>query len=167
MLWIAIIGLLGTVAWQDFRYHAVYAWLSPLLAVLVVTHSVVLRAFSLASLGVNLLVIMVQLGLLNVLVYWHTKRWLMHGDRWIGWSDIAFFMLSACCFSTINFVVFYVTSLVIILFGTLAAMAFGRFVKHIPVAGGQAVLLVLLMMADYPFLGKRLYMDIDITPFSR
>lgn len=158
-------AMLAMVVWQDFRYRAVYVWLFPLLAIGVVAHSIVLGVFSMSSVAVNLLLIAVQLGLLNALVYWRTHKWLMHGEQWMGWGDIAFFAVSACCFSTINFVVFYVVSLFIVLFAALAAMAFGRFVKNIPLAGGQALLLVLVMLADYANRGRRLYIDIDMVIF--
>ncbi len=165
LLWAIVIGVLAAVVWQDFKYRTVYAWLFPLLVVLIVIQSIVLNVFSFTSVVANLVIVAVQLGLLNLLMYWRTKKWLMHGEKWIGWGDIAFFAVLACCFSTINFVVFYVASLSIVLFGTLAAMAFGRFIVHIPLAGGQAMLLALLLLADYGHWGRRLYVDIDLMRF--
>ena len=158
-------AMLAMVVWQDLKYRAVYTWLFPLLAIAVVAHSVVLGVFSMAAVATNLLLIAVQLGLLNLLMYWRTRKWLMHGERWIGWGDIAFFAVSACCFSTVNFVVFYVVSLLVVLFAALAAMAFGRFVRTIPLAGGQALLLALLLAADHANRGRRLYMDMDLSLF--
>ncbi|WP_326329735.1 hypothetical protein [Parapedobacter sp. 10938] len=165
MLWIGVMAMLAMVVWQDFRCRAVYAWLFPVLAIGVVAHSVVLGVFSVTAVVANLALIAIQLGLLNLLVYWRTRKWLMRGEQWMGWGDIAFFAVSACCFSTVNFVVFYVGSLLIVLFATLAAMAFGKFVRSIPLAGGQALLLVLVMMADYANRGRRLYLDIDMVSF--
>lgn len=165
LLWAILIAVLATVAWQDFRHRAVYAWLFPLLTVLIITHAIVMDVFSLTSIITNIAIIAVQLGLLNLLMYLRTKKWLMRGERWIGWGDIAFFGVLACCFSTVNFVVFYVISLIIVLFGALATMAFGRFTVHIPLAGGQAILLILLLLIDYGHWGTRLYDDIDVLPF--
>lgn len=165
LLWAILIAVLATVAWQDFRHRAVYAWLFPLLAALVVTHTIVMDVFSFTSIVINIAIIAVQLGVLNLLMYMRTKKWLMHGEQWIGWGDIAFFGVLACCFSTVNFVVFYVISLIIVLFGALATMAFGRFAAHIPLAGGQAVLLMLVLLLDYGHWGMRLYDDINVIPF--
>lgn len=165
MLWVLVMAMLAMVVWQDFRYRAIYIWVFPLLTAAIVAHSVVLGVFSATSVAMNLAFIAVQLGLLNILVYWRTHKWLMRTERWLGWGDIAFFAVSACCFSTVNFVVFYVVSLLIVLFAALAAMAFGKFIKSIPLAGGQALLLALVMLADYTNHGRRLYMDIGMQLF--
>src|SRR3546814_11376042 len=96
MLWIVIMAMLAMVLWQDFRYRAVYAWLFPLLAIGIVAHSVMLGVFSMTAVAVNLFLIAIQLGVLNLLVYWRTHKWLMRDERWMGWGDIAFFAVSAC-----------------------------------------------------------------------
>ncbi|MFC3197332.1 hypothetical protein ACFOET_06885 [Parapedobacter deserti] len=165
LLWAIVIVVLAAVVWQDFKNRAVYVWIFPLLAGLAVIQSVMLGVFSLAATAANLAIIVLQLCLLNLLMYTRTKKWLMHGEQWIGWGDIAFFAVLACCFSTVNFVIFHVLSLLIILVGALVAMAFGRFSVHIPLAGGQAALLGLLLLADYGQWGRRLYIDLDMLGF--
>ncbi|MGK6353536.1 hypothetical protein [Parapedobacter sp. DT-150] len=164
-LWIAVVAGLAVIAWQDFRDRAVYAWLFPLLCVLAVAHAVDLGVFSLYVLVANLIIVAGQLALLNLVMYWRTRKWLMHGEQWIGWGDLACFAVLACCFSTVNFVLFYVASLIIVLLAALVTMAMGFRTKHVPLAGGQAVLLAMVLLADYAHRGKRLHTDIDIMQF--
>lgn len=167
LLWLLIIGLLAWVAWEDFKYREVLVLLFPILAAVVILHAVLLGVFSITSVAINLFVLGIQLGLLNLLVYRRTKKWLMHGGRWIGWGDVAFFLVLAFCFSTVNFVVFQLVSLVIILFSTIACIAFGRVVVQIPLAGGQALILAILYLTDHGQLGARLFVDIPIMQLIR
>ncbi|MBK1442597.1 hypothetical protein JHJ32_21535 [Parapedobacter sp. ISTM3] len=165
MLWAMVIGLLALVVWQDFKHRAVLTWLFPLLVLLAISHSVVLQVFSFAVVLTNLAIVVVQLALLNLLLYGKQKKWLMRGEHWLGWGDVAFFAVLTCCFSTVNFIVFYVASLTIVLLATLLTLALGRRVATIPLAGGQAALLVIVLLADHAHWGRRLYVDIDIMKF--
>ena len=159
MLWIMVVALLAIVVWQDFKDRSISVWVLALLTVTVLTHTMVLGVFSMVEIAGNMLFIAVQLGLLNLLVYFYRHHWLMHGEKWIGWGDIVFFAVAACCFSTMNFIVYYVVSLLLVLAVVLAAMAFGRFIRTIPLAGSQAMLLMVIMMADYANSGRQLYVD--------
>jgi len=165
VLWGLVVIILVAVAWQDFKYRAVDTWMFPLAVALVILQSVMLHTFSWTSVGINLLIIALQLTLLNLLMYWQRKEWLMAGERWMGWGDVAFFGVLACCFSPVNFVVFYVFSLLFILIASLAVAIAGYKVGRIPLAGGQAALLAAIWLCDYSYRGQRLYMDIDLMRF--
>lgn len=165
LLWGLVIAVLATVAWQDFRYRAVYTWLFPMAILLVTLQSIILHTFSFGSVVINLIIIALQLGLLNLLMYWRKRKWLMAGEHWIGWGDVAFFVVLAFCFSPANFVVFYVISLLLVLIASLAVIAAGHKVGRIPLAGGQAALLAAVWLCDYPHWGRRLYTDIDVMRF--
>ncbi|SEK54749.1 hypothetical protein [Parapedobacter koreensis] len=162
VLWAMVIGILALVVWQDFTHRAVYVWIFPLLAVLAIAHSIMLQVFSLAFILTNLIIVVIQLCVLNILLYGKRKKWLMHGEQWLGWGDVAFFAVLTCCFSTVNFILFYVVSLIIVLLATLLAIAVGCRMKNIPLAGGQAALLAMVLLADYVHWGRQLYIDIDV-----
>ncbi|SFC82608.1 Type IV leader peptidase family protein [Parapedobacter composti] len=165
LLWATLVGLLAAVAWQDFRGRSVYALLFPSLVVIAVVHAMMLDVFSPAAVAANLAILAVQLIVLNLVMYWRKRAWLMQGEQWMGWGDVAFFVVLAFCFSTFNFVLFYVASLLVVLLGALLAMAFGVRVATIPLAGGQAALLVLLLLADGTHLGRHLYVDAGFIPY--
>ncbi|WP_257667136.1 hypothetical protein [Parapedobacter tibetensis] len=162
LLWVMVLGVLAVVVWQDFRQRTVYALAFPLLAVLVIIHAMWLGVFSFTTVAINLAIIALQLGLLNLIMYWRRKKWLMQGEQLMGWGDIAFFIVLALCFSTVNFILFYVISLLIVLLGALFAKAIGHQVKYIPLAGGQAALLAMVLLADYTQWGRQLFVDMEI-----
>lgn len=165
VFWGLVIAILAAIAWQDFKYRAVYTWMFPAAVALVTVQSVMLHTFSFTAVGINLLIIALQLALLNLLMYWRKEEWLMAGEQWMGWGDVAFFAVLAFCFSPVNFVVFYVISLLLVLIGSLTIMVAGYKVGRIPLAGGQAALLAIVWLFDYSHWGRRLYMDIDLTRF--
>ncbi|MFC7526926.1 prepilin peptidase [Parapedobacter sp. GCM10030251] len=165
VLWGLVIAVLAAIAWQDFKYRAIYTWMFPAAVALVTVQSIMLHTFSFTAVGINLLIIALQLALLNLLMYWRKGEWLMEGEQWMGWGDVAFFAVLIFCFSPVNFVVFYLTSLLLVLIGSLAIMVAGYKVGRIPLAGGQAALLAIVWLFDYSHWGRRLYMDIDLTRF--
>ncbi len=165
LLWMLIIGLLVWVAWEDFRYRAVLTVLFPILGTVILVHTIWLGTFSVFVVITNLAIVGVQLAALALTLYWRTGRWILRDRRWIGWGDIAFFAILACCFSTANFVLFFAGSLFILLFVVLAAMAFGHVVLRIPLAGGQATLLAFAFLMDHAQLGARLSRDVSFFGF--
>jgi hypothetical protein len=165
LIWLAIILLLAAVAWQDFRYRAVYTWLFPTLAALTIGQALWLGVFSFAILFANILIVILQLALLNVAMCWRTRssRWLMSGEHWIGWGDVAFFGVVACSFSTLNFVFFFVGSLLLVLLATIGVRIANKRVTDIPLAGWQAALLGMLLLWDAGAWGRSFYKDLHIA----
>lgn len=159
LIWITMVLLLVSVAWQDFHYRSVQTWLFPALALLAIIQSHIFGVFSLGVLVTNLTVISLQLLLLNLVICWRfrTNKWLMHKQRWIGWGDIAFFGVASCFFSTFNFLFFYVGSLIMVLVVTTLWGILGRNIKYVPLAGGQALGLGILLLYDTVEHGKGLY----------
>lgn len=162
LLWFIIIGLLGRVAWEDFKYRGVLVMLFPVLGAVVISHAVLLGVFSIKDVAANLIIVTVQLGILAGVLFWRKGSWKLTGYNWIGWGDVAFFMVMACCFSTTNFVLFYSVSLALVLLVALLAKIIGFQVKHIPLAGGQALMLAIVYLADYMQLGANLFIDVPI-----
>ncbi|PCJ87270.1 MAG: hypothetical protein COA57_04890 [Flavobacteriales bacterium] len=65
----------------------------------------------------------------------------------LGWGDILFFAVSALVFSPVNFLLFYIISLTLILTGFLLYKAFRPQAKQIPLAGGMAAILMVCCIA--------------------
>jgi len=165
LLWALVIGSLAVIVWQDFRHRAIHTLIFPIAAVLLVVHSVRLGVYSNIAVMVNLAIVAVQLALLSLVMYWRRGTWLMAGERWLGWGDVVFFVILAFGFSTVNFVLFNVGSLMITLVGALLVLAAGVKLTSIPLAGCQAALLSVLLILDHRQLGRGLYTDLDFTRF--
>lgn len=162
LLWFVIIGLFVRVAWEDFKYRGVLVLLFLILGSVVISHAVLLSVFSIKDVAVNLVIVTVQLAILAVVVYRRKGSWKLAGSNWIGWGDVAFLMVMACCFSTANFVLFYSVGVVLVLFESLLAKMIGFQVKHILLAGGQALILAIVYLCDHMQLGASLFMDVPI-----
>ncbi|MFC7526210.1 hypothetical protein ACFQRK_19780 [Parapedobacter sp. GCM10030251] len=162
LLWLVIIGLLVRVAWEDFKYRAVLVLLFPILGSVAISHAILLGVFSIKDVAVNLIIVTVQSGILAVVLFRRKGSWKLTGSSWIGWGDIAFLVVMACCFSTANFVLFYSVGVVLVLFESLLAKMIGFQVKHILLAGGQALILAIVYLCDHMQLGASLFMDVSI-----
>ncbi|MEC3882007.1 hypothetical protein [Parapedobacter sp. 10938] len=161
-LWLVWVTLLLWIAWQDFRYRAVYAFLFPLVIAVVIVHTLRLDVFSLKAVGVNLLILLLQVIALGAVIRVRTRGGLMDGERWIAWGDLSFFTVLAFCFSTTNFVLFHVFSLISTLLVALLAKGLGFKVEKIPLAGAQAAILCIFVIFDFRQLGMGLFLDMDI-----
>ena len=162
LLWLVIIGLLIRVAWDDFKYRGVLVLLFPILGSVVISYAILLGVFSIKDVAVNLIIVMVQLGISAAVVFRRKGRWKLIGSSWISWGDVAFLVVMACCFSTANFVLFYSVGVVLVLFESLLAKMIGFQVKHILLAGGQALILAIVYLCDHMQLGASLFMDVPI-----
>jgi len=162
LLWLVIIGLLIRVAWDDFKYRGVLVLLFPILGSVVISYAILLGVFSIKDVAVNLIIVMVQLGISAAVVFRRKGRWKLIGSSWISWGDVAFLVVMACCFSTANFVLFYSVGVVLVLFESLLAKMIGFQVKHILLAGRQALILAIVYLCDHMQLGASLFMDVPI-----
>jgi hypothetical protein len=153
-------GCLVVIAWQDFVARRVWGVCFGLLAaagVLYMAAGVESPRRLLVYAGCNLGFLIVQFGLLKV--YFLVRR---RGgaviDRMIGWGDILFLLATVFFFSPVNFISFYVYSLLISLLVSLIWMAFRPSVsKAIPLAGLQSLVLLVVIGAGsflhFPLVG--------------
>jgi len=138
---------------QDIKGRAVYWILFPLLAiVLFCSHA--LRAGSLSLLWLPALInsgfVVLQLVLVTVYFSVRQKRLVNIVDRLLGLGDIFFLLSIAFYLSIINFLFFYIISLITSLFvWVIWQMIAERKTKHIPLAGLQAMLFILFLTGDW------------------
>lgn len=152
LLQIVILLCLGSIFYQDLRYRAVYWFCFPLLGIFLS-----LLKYNLTSLDVwfidtvyGLSFLLVQIFLLWVYFSVKNKRLINLTNNYLGWGDILFLLVIPCYLSPVNFVLFYIISLIVVLLYTIfKSRANGFTGLQIPLAGLQALLLGLMMIIDF------------------
>lgn len=146
--WIAIF-LLVLVVYQDYKFKAISWFVFPLLFCVFLYGS--LSYLSPTDLVNNFLIISVFLllqGLLITLWFSFRQQKLINILRqYLGIGDVLFIVCMAVFFSPLNFLLFYVGSLLLIVLLTVLYKAFnGVQTPLIPLAGLQAAMLLLLIL---------------------
>lgn len=153
--------VLGALAVQDFKSRSVYwFWFPFLVTAFAGMHW--LRFHQLDNywepVTFNLLFVSLQLAVLTIYFSLKNGRVVNITHQLLGWGDILFFLAAAFYLSVLNFVFFYVASLIVVLFcwllWRLISVKRGR---HIPLAGFQSILLIMFLIADW------CYFHIDVT----
>ncbi|TQM50853.1 hypothetical protein BDE36_2617 [Arcticibacter tournemirensis] len=140
------------IFYQDMRYRAVSWFAFPLLLVLLVYISAGSAPVEslLMDRVFNLSFLLLQLGILTV--YFSVKqRKIVNITRGLlGWGDILFLLCLAFYLSPVNYVVFYVGSLIVALLISLLSLMKNEPAKNkVPLAGVQALLFAGLALADW------------------
>ncbi|WP_410221213.1 prepilin peptidase [Pedobacter sp.] len=146
------------MAWQDFKYRAIYVWLfivsAVLLAVLKYKATSLLNLWG--DLKSNIFFLLAQALLISLYFAWKEKRWVNLLKGYFGEGDLLFLVCMALYFSFMNYVLFYLISILLVLIGSVFYTK--RSIK-IPLAGGQALCMVLVMVIDHCFAGMDLTHD--------
>jgi hypothetical protein len=141
-------GCLVVIAWQDFVARRVWGIFFGLLAaagVLYMLAGVDSPRQLLLYAGCNIGFLIVQFGFLKV-YFLLRRRGVAVIDRMIGWGDILFLLAAAFFFSPVNFITFYIYSLLLSLLVSLVWIAFRPSVsKAIPLAGLQSLVLLVVI----------------------
>jgi len=136
--------------YQDMRYRGVYWWVFPLLFLTLAylasmrkSAEQIVEAFSL-----NTMFIVLQLFFLLCYLSLKNKKIMYKLNGYLGLGDILFILVTGVYFSVLNFMLFYLMSLVLVVIAELF-----RLNKHktgtIPLAGYQSVILLVCMLADW------------------
>lgn len=144
-----IILFLLIVGFQDFKYRMISWWLIPVLLFLFILKgsSVLTVREQIHYALFNLTFIVFQL--LGLTLYYSLKNKKLYNiiDTQLGLGDILFFPILCVAFAPVNFIIFYLGSLVI----TLLIFFISRFsmqTKEIPLAGSVAMILMISLLAD-------------------
>jgi hypothetical protein len=150
---ILILVVLTLIFLQDLKSRAVYWFLFPILSILLIA----LRfqhTFSWSdwrkSVLINVGFITVQLIFLTLYFSLKNKKWVNITARLLGLGDILFLSSIAFYLSVLNFLFFYITSLigVLILWLIWQGVSFKKN-KHIPLAGFQSLIFMLFLACDW------------------
>lgn len=152
MIWLtlAAIGALG-IALEDLRWRMVHLWWYLLL-------SVGLAGLSIVSKGTvetayitmwNICFIVLLLTVLTIYLSLKEGRAVNPFDQHLGWGDVFFFLCIALYFDLTAYIVFLIASLIVALTVTPLIFRWQGKEKNIPLAGIQAVCLLLYLLAPY------------------
>lgn len=150
-MWILVLISLALLwlTWQDFKDRAVYGWLFPVLLLLFLVKGIASERLSFHDVLTNLLVLAMQFGLLSLYFWVKDRRFLMQGEHYLGWGDILMLLVLTVCFSPVNFIFFLVAGFFLVLSVVGVLRLAGKPIRYIPLAGGQALLLVSVLWWDY------------------
>ena len=161
LLQILILVFLAFICYQDLLYRAVYWWCFPILAILMLMlkyHVSGMRQ-TLTDAGYGLLFLIAQLFILWIYFSAKHKKIISITDNYLGWGDVLFLIAIPFYLSPVNYVLFYIVSLILVLLYALTTAKIVTNNKHIPLAGLQAALLGIVMIIDYVTPGLTLYDD--------
>jgi hypothetical protein len=144
------------------RFRAVSWVLFPALAILYVFHGwaagIGFKEIAYNS-GLNLAFLAVVFLLVWLYISLRRRRWTHLPDKLIGWGDILFLLGLCFYFTLLNFILFYIISLLMIILFWLVWANYkpDAAQRHIPLAGLQAIILSAFLMLDW------LVKGIDLT----
>lgn len=156
-----ILMVLAVMVYQDFRFRGIYWWLFPLLLSFFLMDAF-LRSTLMNTMSEALrcvLFLIAQIVLLSLYVSLRRGRLINIFKGYLGLGDLLFLLCIAFCFSFLTYIFFYLSSLMVVI---LLAMIFGRSgaeYEKIPLAGYQALFLIVLMGLTYILHGMSLRSD--------
>lgn len=153
LLQVVMLLSLAFICYQDLVYRAVYWLCFPVLAGVMfmlkyklsgLQEALTNAAYGLAFLLVQLLVLWSYFSIKN-------KKVINLTNDYLGWGDVLFLAALPFYLSPVNYILFYVASLIAVLLYTfvVASLKDKASNPHIPLAGLQAALLVLAMLVDF------------------
>jgi hypothetical protein len=147
---LVLLTLLILISYQDFKYRAVSWILFPVLTGLFVLDHFTYRTFTLSRFAFffNLTFIMLQLVLLTVYFSVKNKKYVKIWEAHLGLGDILFFVILSLILTPFNFLLFYISSLVMALAFVFISSKNTATPLTIPLAGIQSALLALLIGVD-------------------
>jgi hypothetical protein len=134
---------------EDMRSRSVHWFWFPMLAiVLIALRCDEAQAASeiMATTAFNIAFLIIQMLLVTLYFSIKQQKLINITEGLLGWGDILFVLSIAFYFSFLNFIVFYVISLVVVLISWLTYIRLVKNEQHIPLAGLQSVLFTLLLI---------------------
>lgn len=165
LLQLFILACLSIICYQDMRYRAVYWICFPVLCTMLfflkenhsgIKDSLMDTAYGMLFFGAQLLLLWVYFSLKN-------KKVVNITSRYLGLGDILFLIAITFYLSPVNYILFYVASLILVLIYTLTRQLFiKKDNPEIPLAGLQALLLGFCLVFSIVQPGLKLYTDVWI-----
>lgn len=162
-LLIILIGLLGVVVYQDFKNKEISWFLIPLLFIGFTIRGVLkldteeLIYYS----GINLLIVIINLLGVTIMISLKEKKITNIIDSYLGLGDVLFFILITIAFSPINFIAFYLGSVLLtsIVYGGIILINKNKRTL-IPLAGAMSVLLIIALVVEKTSSSFQFYQDV-------
>lgn len=147
-----IFMVLAGMVYQDFKYRGIYWWMFPILLLLMATATVQVLGFTatISQAVKSSLFLALQFVVLTGYISIKQKKLTNIFDGFFGLGDLLFLVVLCFGLSFLNYVLFYLLSLMlIILFTAIFGYQSTAHGKKIPLAGYQALLLMILMAAGW------------------
>ncbi len=152
ILYLSTIPPLLLIVYQDFKHRYISAWVLVLLLGLAITLGIqsIGLVDTLKNALFNCAFLSLQLIIVSIYFSIKSKKWVNITSEQIGWGDILFFLPLACFLGPVWFLFFYMISLVLILcFYLILKITFTQNEETIPLAGGQALCLIVLVLLKW------------------
>lgn len=159
---------LGYICYSDIRYRAVYWIMFPILAVELLWlkghETGWVQIFSDA--GYALVFLLLQLAILWIYFSIKHKKPIDLTKKHLGLGDVLFLIIITIYFSPVNYILFYIVSLILVLFYAVVAQSV-KWIKDksIPLAGLQAILLAIVIVITHLFPQLNVFEDYWIQNF--
>jgi hypothetical protein len=147
---------------QDIKHRQISWWLIPVLAFIILLKALTIIAFKelLYFFIVNFAFFLTQLLLLTVYFSLKNKRYVNIINSYLGIGDILFIIVICMFFSPVNFIFFYIGSLMITLIGILIYKIIKkRKEEEIPLAGAMAFMLAIGLLFNNLYQPINFYND--------
>lgn len=150
---ILVLLVLCSIFVQDIIGRSVYWIAFPVLTALFISvrigqHQHIAELWQ--STLINLLFLGLQLLIVSVWFSLKRGHWVDITAKMIGWGDVLLLVAIAFYLSVLNFLFFYISSLIVVLMSWLCIQFFiSRKDKHIPLAGLQAFAFALFLSSDW------------------
>lgn len=146
--YILLFLLLSMVVYQDFRFKGVYWIAFPLLLVICCIYRFLISPSLLwENTVINFAFVLSQIALVHAYFYIKYKRIVKIINVHLGLGDILFLLCISPLFSLLSYIVFYSVSLFISLIATLVYISISKKQLLIPLAGFQAVILMITLVS--------------------
>ncbi len=153
LLKILILAVLLMIFFQDIKDRTVFWFWFPWLAILFIAlrlshHQLFAEVWQPALINCTFLIF--QFLIVSIYFSIKKRRLVNLMDGFFGWGDILFLLCTACYLSMLNFLFFYVASLLAALVIWLLWQAISKEKnKHIPLAGFQAIVFTVFLATDW------------------
>lgn len=164
LYYIIITILLNFVIYQDFRYQKLSVLILVQLCLVAFSYSIYRNGWkmTLSYLGINILIILIQL--IFITIYYSVKNKKIHNfiNTSLGSGDLFFFLILALTFSPLNLIAFNIIScLLVLIIYAIFNFSINK-IETIPLAGCQAIGLILFFICNYFFLGISQFDDFEL-----
>lgn len=162
---ICLILFLMLISFQDFKQREISWILIPLCSLALLFRATQFAAYDiiLKNTLLNITFVALQLLLLTIYMSIKNKKAVNILREHLGLGDVLFFVVLCIAFSPINFIVFYVISMMATLIGFVAYTAISsQKAKEIPLAGAMASFLVIAILIDKTTTHLNFYDDANL-----
>lgn len=142
-----ILALLVLVAFEDHKYRAVSIWIFVLLFVVQIILKTTNQINWIQTSLFNIGFISIQLVLVSIYFSIKAKKPVNITIHLLGTGDILFFLWMATAFNTLNFIVYYFVSLLVIML--VYTLIKYKYSTTIPLAGLQAIGVAILYIIGF------------------